>query len=125
MVYKLVAREGADGTLQPVAKASTHKPSLGGRKIGARRLDPSGTAVEEVVITGDDDAVASWAPPDGDLRPLHVPLVEGGAIDTRWTGASGVTLAAERHRASRAELPPWARRLSAGDPALPTVTVRI
>jgi len=125
MVYKLVAREGRDGTLQPVAKASTHKESQGGRKIGARRVSPSGTAVEEVVVTGDDDAVASWAPTDGGVRPLHVPLVEGGAVDTRWTGASGVTLAAERHRASRAELPPWAHRLSAGDPAIPTVTVHL
>lgn len=125
MVYKLVAREGADGTLQPVAKASTHKPSQGGRKVAARRLDASGTAVEEVVITGADDAVASWAPSDGDLRPLHVPLVEGGAVDTRWTGSAGVALAVERHRASRAELPAWARRLSAGDPALPTVTLSL
>ena len=125
MVYKLVAREGADGTLEPVAKASTHKLSVGGRKVGARRLDASGTATEEVVVTGTDDAVASWAPPGGDLRPLHAPLVEGGAVDTRWTGSSGVALARERHRASRAELPAWARRLSAGDPALPTVTVTL
>ena len=123
MVYKLVAREGADGTLQPVAKAAARKGSTGGRKVAARRLDVAGTAVEEVVISGDDDAVARWAPANGDLRPLHVPLVEHGAIDTRWTGASGVALATQRHRASLAELPRWAQRLSAGDPALPTVSL--
>jgi len=125
MVYKLVAREGADGTLQPVAKSAARKGGRGGRKVAARRLDVSGTAVEEVVISGDDDAVAAWAPTNGDLRPLHVPLLEHGAVDTRWTGASGVALATERHRASRAELPRWARRLSAGDPALPTVTLTV
>ncbi len=125
MVYKLVAREGADGTLQPVAKAAARKGSAGGRKVAARRLDVEGTAVEEVVISGDDDAVARWAPANGDLRPLHVPLIEHGAVDTRWTGASGVALAARRHRASLAELPRWAQRLSGGDPALPTVSLTV
>lgn len=123
MVYKLVAREGPDGVLAPVAKASTRKASQGGRKVAARRLDGDGRAVEEVVVTGGDHAVATWAPDDEGLRPLHVPLVENGAIDTRWTGSAGVTLAATRHEESRAELPRGARRLSAGDPAIPTVTV--
>ncbi len=125
MVYKLVAREGADGSLEPVAKAASRKGSTGGRKVAARRLDRSGTAIEEVVVSGRDDAVAAWAPTDGDLRPLHVPLIEHGAVDARWTGASGVTLAIERHRASRGELPRWARRLSAGDAVLPTVTLTV
>ena len=77
--------------------------------------------VEEVVVTGPDQAVATWSPPEAELRPLLVPLVAGGAVDTRWTGASGVQIAAERHRRSRAELPRGARRLSHGDPAVPTV----
>src|SRR5690606_20588959 len=51
MVYKLVAREAADGTLVPVAKASTSKTSLGGRKAAARRLDAEGRAAEEVLVT--------------------------------------------------------------------------
>ena len=38
MVYKLVAREGADGALAPVAKAARGKISVGGRKAAARRL---------------------------------------------------------------------------------------
>lgn len=125
MVYKLVAREGPDGVLQPVAKASARKPSMAGRKAAARRLDASGRAVEEVVLTGSDHDVATWAPSNSDLRPLHVPLVEHGAVDTRWTGSAGVSLAARRHRASRAELPRGARRLSAGDAAIPTVTVTL
>jgi nicotinate phosphoribosyltransferase len=125
MVYKLVAREGGDGTLVPVAKASTRKPSTGGRKTAARRLDDEGRASEEVVVTGPDQSVATWAPAETGLRPLHVPLVAEGAIDTRWTGSGGVQRATERHHTSRAELPRGARRLSTGDPALPTVTLTL
>ena len=123
MVYKLVAREGADGALAAVSKASTAKHSTGGRKTAARRVGDGGRALEEVVVVGGDDGVSTWAPADDDLRPLHVPLISEGAVDTRWTGAAGVERAAERHRASRAELPPWALRLSEGEAAIPTVTV--
>jgi nicotinate phosphoribosyltransferase len=120
MVYKLVARADSDGMLQPVAKASPGKPSQGGRKAAARRLGEDGRAVEEVLVVGGDEAVAAWEPPDDDLRALHVPLVIDGAVDSRWVGAHGVENAARTHLASRAELPRGARRLSAGDPALPT-----
>jgi nicotinate phosphoribosyltransferase len=126
MVYKLVARADADGVLQPVAKASTLKTSTGGRKAAARLFGPDGRAAAEVLVTGPDDAVTAWEPGDDeDLRPLHVPLVVDGAVDTRWIGAYGVQNAAARHAESRAELPRGARRLSAGDPALPTVTRRL
>jgi nicotinate phosphoribosyltransferase len=84
MVYKLVARAGDDGVLQPVEKASTLKTSAGGRKAAARGLDDEGRAEAEVLITGPDSAVATWSPDEQALRPLHVPLVVGGAVDTRW-----------------------------------------
>ena len=125
MVYKLVAREGPDGILAPVAKTSGSKAGVGGRKVAARRLDAVGRAIEEVLVVGSDAAVADWAADEQQLRALHVPLVVGGAVDTRWTGPAGVNLAIERHRASRAELPRGARRLSADDAAIPTVTLRV
>jgi nicotinate phosphoribosyltransferase len=130
MVYKLVARAGADGVLEPVAKASTLKTSQGGRKAAARRLDAEGRAVQEVVLPGPDEAVTAWEPHgavagDGELRPLHVPLVTDGAVDSRWVGAYGVENAVLRHQASRSELPRGARRLSHGDPAIPTVEVAL
>ncbi|OIQ80899.1 nicotinate phosphoribosyltransferase pncB1 [mine drainage metagenome] len=125
MVYKMVAREGADGVLAPVAKASPWKVGHGGRKSAARRLDDEARAVEEVVVSGPDDALRAWRPQAGDLRPLHVPLVTSGETDERWTGATGVALAVERHRASRAELPRGARRLSADEAAIPTVTLSL
>jgi len=141
MVYKLVARADASGVLQPVAKASTHKTSQGGRKGAARRFGPDGRAVEEVLVTGPDDLVVAWTPEDGaqaapgddagdggdggsersDLRGLLVPLVVDGAVNSRWVGAYGVQNAAQHHLQARAELPRGGRRLSAGDPAIPTV----
>lgn len=125
MVYKLVARESRDGSLEPVEKIARGKTSVGGRKAAVRRLGRDGRAVEEVLITGADSAVASWTSDDRSLRPLQVPLVTRGTVDTRWTGPSGVRLATQRHRASRDELPRAARRLSADEAAVPTVTLRL
>src|SRR5690606_15363183 len=124
MVYKLVAREGATGAMDPVAKASTLKTSVGGRKAGARRLR-EGRAVAELLVSGPDDAVARWRSTDADVRELMVDLVvEGEALDG-WTGADGVRRAAARHEASRAELPRGARRLSADEAAIPTTPVTL
>lgn len=125
MVYKLVAREGPDGTLASVAKASRSKTSVGGRKAAARRLDAAGRATEEVLVTGRDDDVLAWRSDGADLRALHVPLVTDGVPDRAWMGADGVRAAVGRHRASRDELPRGARRLSADEAAVPTVTLRI
>lgn len=125
MVYKLVAREGADGAMAPVEKRSSAKTSVGGRKSAARRRGLDGRAAEEVVVTGPDEAVRAWSPDDDALRPLLVPLVTEGVVDERWTGAAGVAAARERHHESRAELPRGARRLSADEPALPTTTLRV
>ncbi len=141
MVYKLVARQDAHGRLQPVAKASTAKTSVGGRKSAARRA-VAGRDVEEVLVTGPDPRVRELsASPQaardalaalddgrrgpGELRPLHVLLVADGEVDERWTGPQGVRTAAERHRTSRAMLPRGARRLSADEAALPTVTLTL
>lgn len=130
MVYKMVSRERADGSMEPVAKVSRSKASVGGRKAAARRLDPSGRAVEEVLVSGPPDRVLAWQAdqwrtPDPSLRPLHVPLITGGVADEAWTGAAGVRRARARHEASREELPRGARRLSADEAAVPTVTVRL
>lgn len=117
MVYKLVAREGADGSMESVAKKATSKSSIGGRKSAGRRLDAAHRATEEVVYC---NAPAQWRDDAEDVRHLHVPLVDGGEINTDYTGVGGLERAIERHRRSRAELAPGARRLSAGDPAIST-----
>src|SRR4051794_10340717 len=48
-VYKLVSREGPDGQMVDVAKKSTDKISVGGRKHPSRRYDARGAADAEVI----------------------------------------------------------------------------
>jgi nicotinate phosphoribosyltransferase len=112
MVYKLGAREGADGSMVSVAKRSKDKLSVGGRKYALRRRSASGAAQAEVIGIGE--------PPndDGDDRSLLVPLMSGGGVVD--TGLLDLSAARERHAASRAELPPAAHRLQRGEPAIPT-----
>ena len=110
-VYKLVARAGDDGELVPVAKKSKDKISVGGRKYALRRLTRNGRAQAEVIGIGE-------APiDDGDDRMLLVELVRDGK---RLHDAS-LEDARERLRSSLAELPPSARQLSRGEPAIDTI----
>lgn len=110
-VYKLVAREGADGELVSVAKRSTDKASVGGRKYALRRRSPAGTAQAEVIGIGERPA------DDGDDRSLLVPLVAAGEV----VGRASLDEARARHRASVAELPRAVTMMSAGEPVIPTV----
>ncbi|SDS70805.1 nicotinate phosphoribosyltransferase [Paraoerskovia marina] len=123
MVYKLVAREASNGMIEPVEKTSPSKASRGGRKTANRVTGIDGRSQSEVLLTGHEDAVAAWRSESGQARALQVPLVLDGAIDSRWTGPYGVRTAASRHERSRAELPRGARRLSDGDPVIPTVNI--
>lgn len=109
-VYKLVAREGEDGTMVSVAKRSPDKGSVGGRKFALRRRDGRATAEAEIVGIG--------TPPenDGDDRPLLVPLVHGGEI----VGRESLEVARDRHATSRAELPIAAQMMSRGEPVIET-----
>jgi nicotinate phosphoribosyltransferase len=113
LVYKLVARaeqESAAAPLQPVAKRSVGKPGRGGRKWSLRRHDADGAAVTELVLTQQPE------PQPGD-RLLLRQLVRAGQV----VGAEPLDQARARHRAAIAELPAYARQLSRGYPAIPTV----
>lgn len=110
-VYKLVSRTGADGSMAPVAKKSKDKASVGGRKTALRRLNGSGVAEAEVV------GIDLEPTDDGNDRALMVPLVEAGQRVDHSTLAD----ARARYEAALAELPASARRLSKGDPAIPTI----
>ncbi|HET8599813.1 MAG TPA: nicotinate phosphoribosyltransferase [Segeticoccus sp.] len=114
LVYKLVAREGADGELVSVAKKSKDKASVGGRKYAARRLDGRDVAEAEVIGVGDRPRT------DANDRPLLVRLVQEGE---GLGAANHVALeeARARHEQSLAELPARALRLSKGEPAIPTL----
>jgi nicotinate phosphoribosyltransferase len=112
-VYKLVARadtDEPDAPLVPVAKKSTDKISMGGRKYALRRRDPRGVAEVELV------GIGRPAVGDHDDRELLVPLVRGGEV----VGEESLEASRERHFRSRAELPAEAMKMSRGEPVLET-----
>jgi nicotinate phosphoribosyltransferase len=114
MVYKLVARQGSDGKWVSVAKKSTAKLSIGGRKFPVRTLTSAGIATSETIHVGTQ-------PPAGTGRPLLVQLIDNGVPDDRFRGAEGTALAREHCRTAIAELPQEAFRLARGEPVIPTV----
>lgn len=112
LVYKMVARssdDDPDSPLVPVAKRSTSKATIGGRKYARRRVNEDGTADAEVVGVNEPPRVDN-------SRDLMVALVTDGKIVGRET----LDAARERHRASRAELPIDAVKMSRGEPVIET-----
>lgn len=118
MVYKLVARRGADGAWVPLAKNSEGKASIGGKKTPMRRLSASGRANQERIYLGETTPAQ-----DVTERALNVPLVVNGEIEELYLGAAGTALAREHRVAAVSELPAAAFRLARGDAAVPTVFI--
>jgi nicotinate phosphoribosyltransferase len=118
-VYKLVAREGADGQLVSVAKKSADKTSIGGRKYALRRRTPAGVAEAEVIGLGTPPSHQDAACDQDRDRPLLVPLVRDGEI----VGRERLAAARERHRTAVAELPITVQSMMKGEPAIPTLFV--
>ncbi|MCU1424541.1 MAG: nicotinate phosphoribosyltransferase [Microbacteriaceae bacterium] len=114
LVYKLVAHKTAEGDWVSVAKKSTAKATIGGRKHAVRSLE-NGVAVAETIYVGNEP------PANPTERPLLVPLIVNGEPVAQYLGAHGAGVA-RRHRAMAiAELPADALRLGRGEPAIPTV----
>lgn len=114
LVYKLVEVDG-----RPVVKRSENKATVGGRKTAYRRHKPTGTAVEEIVLTG--ASAGAGEPQPGD-RLLQRPLIRGGepVADLPDLEQSRTHL-----RDCLITIPWEGLKLSAGDPAVPvTVTTR-
>lgn len=120
MVYKLVARQNADGSWRGVAKASADKASHGGRKSAFRVLE-NATASEELVIVADGFEELDTADEHPGFRPLQTVLYADGAPLSEWVGAEGVQAARAHHARVIEELPVRALALSRSEPALPTV----
>ncbi|MCW2799177.1 MAG: nicotinate phosphoribosyltransferase [Aeromicrobium sp.] len=108
-VYKLVSRAGDDGAMVSVAKASTGKISVGGRKYALRRQTAGGVAKTEVIGIG--------GPPAGSGRSLLVEFVKDGERIHHET----LDVSRNRLSSALAELPPAATQLSPGDPVIDTV----
>jgi nicotinate phosphoribosyltransferase len=106
MVYKLVEVDG-----RPVAKRSEHKESHGGRKTALRAHKPTGTALEEIVVSS-----GPVEPGEGE-RLLQVPLVRGGEP---VPGLPGLRDARAYLRDATVTLPWDGLKLSKGEPAIPT-----
>jgi nicotinate phosphoribosyltransferase len=115
-VYKLVARaesDDSDAPLVSVAKKSTDKVSIGGRKYALRRLSDAGVAEAEVIGLG--------APPVGDHndREVLVPMVTDGVVAEE----EPLQVARDRHLRRRAELPQDALKMSRGEAVIETVFI--
>jgi nicotinate phosphoribosyltransferase len=110
MVYKLVERDGVQ-----VAKRSTAKNSVGGRKHAVRRHGSDGIALAEVVSS------RTIQPRDGD-RDLVVPLVRAGQRCAELTPTEALAEARAHHERAREALPQEAWALSRGEPVLETVS---
>jgi nicotinate phosphoribosyltransferase len=110
LVYKMVARQAADGQMRAVEKHSRGKTGRGGRKTAWRRRE-GGVATAEVLT------LSSAAPEQERDRRLQVELIREGEVVGRET----LQAARERHRRCLDELPDHARKLSAGEPAIPTI----
>lgn len=107
LIYKLVEVSG-----RPVVKRSENKATVGGRKIALRRHKPTGTATEEVV------SPQVTPEPMANDRLLQRSFIRGGKL------ADDLPTLAESREHLRRNLVsiPWeGLKLSAGDPAIPTV----
>jgi nicotinate phosphoribosyltransferase len=106
LVYKLVEVAG-----RPVVKRSENKATVGGRKTAVRRHKPTGTAIEEVIVS-----MGTPTPQPHD-RALQRPQVRGGVP------VAPPTLAESREHLRHCLISiPWeGLKLSAGDPAVPVV----
>ena len=114
MVYKLVEVEG-----RPVQKRSSHKESHGGHKEALRRSRPTGTITEEVVYpAGQPPATAE------PFRTLTTPLVRSGQI-VADTGVRALAAARALVASGLHSLPWEGLKLAHGDPAIPTVYIRV
>ncbi len=111
LVYKLVARADDRGEMINVAKKSLDKNSVGGRKYAMRRVSDSGDAEAEVIGIGEAPVN------DGNDRELLVPLVRDGEV----VADAGANAGRAHHKRALSELPAEARRLSHGEPIIPTI----
>lgn len=120
LVYKLVQRVNEDGSVHDVAKRSSSKSTLGGRKFAGRARGEDGYATGELVVIADSAEQAQAEFERRNARALLVDLVTNGQANASFVGKEALQEAQERHIHSRNELPYQGWRLSAGEAAIPT-----
>lgn len=107
LVYKLVEVEG-----RPVVKRSENKRTVGGRKTAVRRHKPTGTAIEEIVVS---QGVPARQPND---RLLQRQFVAGGE---RLPDVPTLGDSRDHLRDCLISIPWEGLKLSQGDPAIPVI----
>jgi nicotinate phosphoribosyltransferase len=106
LVYKLVEVDG-----KPVVKRSEHKATRGGRKTAVRRHKPTGTAIEEVVVSQGEPEPMPYD------RRLQRRFVSGGEpVDV-----PSLQEGRELLREGLTRIPWEGLKLSEGDPAVPVI----
>ena len=120
LVYKLVQRVNEDGSIHDVAKRSTSKSTLGGRKFAGRARGEDGYASAELVVVADNAEQADAEFARRNARPLLVDLVTAGEPNRSYMGKQALQDAQDHHIKARNELPYQGWRLSAGEAAIPT-----
>ena len=120
LVYKLVQRVNEDGSIHDVAKRSTSKSTLGGRKFAGRARGEDGYASTELVVVADNAEQAEAEFARRNARPLLVDLVTAGEPNRSYMGKQALQDAQDHHIKARNELPYQGWRLSAGEAAIPT-----
>lgn len=102
MVFKLVAREGADGAMVPVAKRSNGKASVGGAKTSYRAYRDGVLTDEFYVLDGESLPTLD---PDLEVKPVPVVLIENGTVtadftvsDSRWFHTDTMATLADEHK---------------------------
>lgn len=113
-VYKLVSFEGSNGQWQSVAKKSSQKTNIGGRKNAIRRINSQGVATAEVIAS---ERVAIH---DENDRELTVNFVHDGQIDSQFTSKAATESARAHHKFAKSQLPLQGLRLMRGEAAIVT-----
>ena len=106
LVYKMVEVDG-----RPVAKRSEHKQSNGGRKTAMRAHKPTGTAIEEIVVSG------GTVEPGENERLLQRAFMRGGEV---VDDLPSLDESREHLRDAIVTLPWDGMKLSHGEPAIGT-----
>ncbi|GIH10758.1 nicotinate phosphoribosyltransferase [Rhizocola hellebori] len=107
LVYKLVEVQG-----RPVVKRSENKRTVGGRKTAVRRHKPTGTAIEEVVVS---QGTPAHQPND---RLLQRRFVAGGE---QLPDVPTLQQSRDHLRDCLISIPWEGLKLSVGDPAIPVI----
>jgi nicotinate phosphoribosyltransferase len=108
LIYKLVEVQG-----RPVVKRSENKGTVGGRKTAIRRHKPTGTAIEEIVVSQGEP----------DHRPHDRLLQRSFVVAGEPAPAPTLDESREHMRQGLISIPWEGLKLSAGDPAIPVTIV--